>query len=384
MKTRFIYLTFLIFSLSTNLFAQKTAPSIKFTSLTYDYGVIKEEEGKKECTFEFTNNGNNDLLITNVRASCGCTTSDYSKTPVKPGKKGYVKATYDPANRPGEFNKSLTVVTNDPNNENITLFIKGNVTPKPKTKFDEYPLEQGRLRFVSNHLSLYLTNTQTKTDTFRLYNPSDTIMEFAFESVPPHITMIKAVPEKLKPQKEGMIIFTYDASKKNDFGYIYDRINLKTNDEKQKDKILYISANITEDFSALSEEDMKNAPVITIDNELYKFDNVNMGDLVEHNFVVTNNGKTPLLIRKVKASCGCTATSPEKTNLAPGESTNIKASFNTAGRKGNQNKTITVITNDPKKSSITLTITGTVLEKVEDIKGNPSQGQGSGTIYKAN
>ncbi len=383
MKTRIAYLSIVLFTLSTNIFAQKT-PTIKFTSLTFDYGILKEEDGKKECTFEFTNAGNDDLLLTNVRASCGCTTSDFTRTPVKPGKKGYVKATYDPANRPGVFNKSLTVVTNDPNNENITIFIKGDVTPKPKTKLDEYPLEQGRLRFVTNHLSLYLTNAQTKTDTFRIYNNSNVVMEFNFESVPAHITSIKAVPEKLKPLKEGVIIISYDAAKKNDFGYIYDRINMKTNDTSLTDKILYISANISEDFSAYSEEDMKNAPVITIDNELFKFENAVMGDLVEHNFVVTNNGKTPLIIRKVKASCGCTATSPEKTNLAPGESTNIKTSFNTAGRKGNQTKTITVITNDPKKSSITLTITGNVLEKVEDVKGDPSQGQGSGTIYKAN
>ena len=81
---------------------------------------------------------------------------------------------------------------------------------------------------------------------------------------------------------------------------------------------------------------------------------------VDHNFVVKNIGKSNLIIRKVKASCGCTATNPEKTVLAPGESTNIKTTFNSKGKSGRQNKSVTVVTNDPKSTSTMLRLTGNV------------------------
>ena len=62
-----------------------------------------------------------------MQASCGCTTPDWSKEPIAPGKKGFVKASYNPAGRPGNFNKSVTVTSNQGTQ---VLYIKGQVVPK--------------------------------------------------------------------------------------------------------------------------------------------------------------------------------------------------------------------------------------------------------------
>ncbi|MGI6320625.1 MAG: DUF1573 domain-containing protein [Bacteroidales bacterium] len=381
MKTKIFFLQILVLTIISTAIAQNEA-KIKFTSLTYDFGNIKEEDGVKEGKFEFTNEGVEDLKILNIKASCGCTTSDYTKTPVKKGKKGFIKASYNPAGRPGPFHKTLSVTTNDPASPNVTIFIKGYVEPRPKTKDDEYPITQAQLKFITNHKSLRLTTKETKIDTFMVYNPTDKDLEIAFSFVPPHIGSLKMVPEKLKPKAEGFIVFTYDASKKNEYGYVYDRVSFETN--KEAKGMMYISANIDEDFSWMTEIDRLNAPKIHVDNEKFVFEAVEMGQIVNHNFVITNNGKDPLIIRKVKASCGCTATTPEKTTLQAGESTNIKTAFNTSGRKGNQYKSINVITNDPERSNITLSVSGMVLEKVDEIKGDASKGEGSIKIYQSN
>lgn len=380
MRTPFI-LVLLTMLINTSIIAQQ-APSIKFDNLTHDYGMMKEEDGRQECTFVFTNTGNADLQITDVRASCGCTTSDYTKEAVKPGKKGFVKAIYDPANRPGPFHKSITVTTNDPKNQVVSLFIKGDVTPRQRTILDEYPLAQGRLRFKTNHANLRLTNTQIYTDTIRMYNNSDTALEMTVDRIPPHITRLEILPQTISPKKEGIIVYTYDAEKKNDYGYVYDRINFTTNDPDMPIKNIFISATINEDFSKLTAEQLKNAPEAHFDSEMFKFENLNMGEVVKHDFILTNKGKSKLVIRKIKAACGCTAIHPEKMELEPGESTKIGASFNSSGRSGNQSKTVTITTNDPNRSTIVLTISGNVLEKVEEIKGNPAKGEGGGTIYK--
>ncbi|MEW5676106.1 DUF1573 domain-containing protein [Flavobacterium enshiense] len=65
----------------------------------------------KVIEFEFKNTGKTPVIITNVRPSCGCTASDYTKEPIAPGKSGVIKAIYNAAAK-GPFNKTVTVTTN--------------------------------------------------------------------------------------------------------------------------------------------------------------------------------------------------------------------------------------------------------------------------------
>ncbi len=111
--------------------AAQNAPEITFGKLVHDFGTFPEESGKVSYTFEFTNTGKSDVIVMNVSASCGCTTPDWTKSPVKPGEKGIVEATYNPAGRPGAFTKDITVTTNQ---GNIVLKIKGEVIPKIQNK----------------------------------------------------------------------------------------------------------------------------------------------------------------------------------------------------------------------------------------------------------
>ncbi len=94
----------------------------------------------------------------------------------------------------------------------------------------------------------------------------------------------------------------------------------------------------------------------------YDWGEVSRGDHVKYNFVVSNVGGDLLKIEDVRASCGCTAAKPEKSDLAPGESTNINVDFNSTGRSGRQTKYITVKTNDPDKPEIRFKFTGVVVD----------------------
>ncbi len=79
----------------------------KFTSETVNLGNIKVGN-PVTATFTFTNIGKEDLIIENVTPGCGCTKSDYTKEPIKPGKTGTITATYNAA-AVGNFNKSVYV-----------------------------------------------------------------------------------------------------------------------------------------------------------------------------------------------------------------------------------------------------------------------------------
>lgn len=90
----------------------------------YDFGKIPV--GKPAThQFQFTNRGNEPLLITAVKASCGCTIAEYSEDPIEPGSHGYVKATYNAAN-PGVFTKTVTITANT-REGTVLLTLKGEV-----------------------------------------------------------------------------------------------------------------------------------------------------------------------------------------------------------------------------------------------------------------
>ena len=77
--------------------------------------------------FSFTNNTKETIIITSVKPACGCTAANYTKTPIKPGEKGMVAATFNAAS-PAPFQKSVTVMTNEGGAEAIkTLSFKGKV-----------------------------------------------------------------------------------------------------------------------------------------------------------------------------------------------------------------------------------------------------------------
>lgn len=93
---------------------------------THDFGEIKEADGKIAHTFTISNTGDAPLVITRVIASCGCTTPEWTKEPIAAGKTGSITITFDPANRPGPFAKTISVYSNGKTGSFI-LTIRGEV-----------------------------------------------------------------------------------------------------------------------------------------------------------------------------------------------------------------------------------------------------------------
>jgi hypothetical protein len=131
MKKSFVVIIMLfIATLSIQAQEKPAVPqdSIIFESTTHDYGTIVQG-GDGNCEFKFTNKGKAPIILNNVQASCGCTTPEWTRTPVNPGEKGTIKVTYN-TNNMGSFTKSITVSSNAKNSP-VVLFIKGLVNPKP-------------------------------------------------------------------------------------------------------------------------------------------------------------------------------------------------------------------------------------------------------------
>lgn len=101
-----------------------SAQTISFDNTVLDYGTIKPgSDGNR--VFVVKNTGDKPLIISNVKPSCGCTTPEWSKEPILPGKTGQIKVHYNTT--PGSFQKMIEVFTNDPVNSRSVIHIKGNV-----------------------------------------------------------------------------------------------------------------------------------------------------------------------------------------------------------------------------------------------------------------
>ena len=103
---KYIITLVLFFSLALSATAQ---PKIVFKKMAHDYGSVDEDSGLAESIFEFTNTGNEPLILNNVSASCGCTTPEWTRTPIAPNATGSIKVSYNPKNRPGAFSKNVNV-----------------------------------------------------------------------------------------------------------------------------------------------------------------------------------------------------------------------------------------------------------------------------------
>ena len=103
-----------------------------------------------------------------------------------------------------------------------------------------------------------------------------------------------------------------------------------------------------------------NGPQINFAKSKHDFGEVNQGEKVQYDFLYVNTGSGPLVISDVKTTCGCTAPNWSREALAPGDSAKLKVVFSSVGKRGMQNKVITIYSNavnNPER----VTLTGNVL-----------------------
>ena len=366
MKTYLSLISLLIFSVALN--AQYAQTQMKVSETEHDFGKFKEEAGRQTYNFIVTNTGTDPLVIQNVVASCGCTTPDWTKQPIPAGGTGKVTAIYDPKDRPGIFNKTLSVYSNS-KPEVVVLVIKGEVIPHEKTIEELFTFGVGAVRFESNHMAFTnVMKTEKKIRVMQVINTSDAPVKVGFSGLPAHL-LLTANPETLKPNQKGIVEGTYDATKNAGWGNVNDMVKIVLNGVTQENVYYYVSANLVEDFTSLSREDLQNAPVFKVASTTFDLGKIKGNTQNEVEFKFTNGGKNDLIIRYVRASCGCTAVQQgnQGVGIKAGQSSSIKATFNSGSYKGKVTKAIYVYTNDPKNSEVVMMINAEV-EQPEAVK----------------
>lgn len=123
------------------MLGQFTGPKLTVERIDHDFGKILDE-ANVHTTFKFTNSGDAPLVITQVKGSCSCTVGSLEKTEYAPGESGELTVTFDPRNRRGVQQRTVTVLSNDPVNPSFNINVTANVRPAididpPMARFGE-------------------------------------------------------------------------------------------------------------------------------------------------------------------------------------------------------------------------------------------------------
>ncbi|GAB3867484.1 hypothetical protein GCM10028824_09970 [Hymenobacter segetis] len=223
---------------------------MQFSTDNHDFGNVPEGT-MATYEFKFKNTGNQPVVIANVQASCGCTTPDWTKTPVLPGKMGVIKAMYSSAGRPGVFNKTVTVTSNATEASKV-LSIKGTVLTKDQIKPTLTPAQLA----ASPHLVLdrsahdfgKMEAGQQPTARFTVKNTGKTELVLGALSSGCYCVGYKNNPAPIAPGQSEVVELLYS---QRQLGQVSDAVTISSNDVSGDAKIT-LKANIVRDLSGNS------------------------------------------------------------------------------------------------------------------------------------
>lgn len=354
--------SFLLICLLCSLVAMSQKAAISFEEKTHDFGKVNEEDGKITHVFNFTNKGISPLVISRVQASCGCTTPVWTKEPVEPGKKGTITVTYNPTGRPGNFTKTITVYSNAID-EQMVLTIHGEVIPKATDENAAYPVVLGLLHAKSKVIQMNnVDKGKTQSRVLDVKNTSNIPLKPTIENLPAYLS-VTVSPEVLKPDEEGKITFSFNSKNCSQWGPISDDVYVLLNGQKKysEEYKLIVVGNVVEDFSKLTLDQKRKAPILEIPVRSLNLGTLKEGAKRVGKFKVENKGQSALEIRRIINNSKELAVRSGKQSVSGGRSSDIIVNLSTKNlSEGDYKKSFTIQTNDPENSFIILILSWNV------------------------
>ena len=325
-------------------------PVITFTKTEHDFGKINEADGRVSTVFEFKNEGMAPLVLSNVRASCGCTTPTWTKEPVEPGQTGSITVTYNPNGRPGRFQKTITITSNA-TEATKRVYIKGEVIPKQAKQENQFKIAVGELNMKSTTLEMGdIKKGDTRTAELEYTNlkAEEHKVELAVSAADAYLVNQATLPT-IKNKEVGKFVFVLDSKATKLYGPVEAAAYVVIDGKKVIDAAhkLTVKANIVEDFSQLTVEQKQQAPIIELAAE-QNVGKIAAGKVHKFLFPVKNSGVNALEIRRVYSTDKALNFKTPKA-IKSGKKGFINVEINAKDLKaGTYSREVVVITNDYK------------------------------------
>ncbi|MES2386954.1 MAG: DUF1573 domain-containing protein [Bacteroidota bacterium] len=251
MKTRGYKSLFLTLSAALFFSAACMAQGVlKFDNESHDFGEVNEGD-QAQYEYKFTNTGDKPVILSNVQASCGCTTPSWTKDPVLPGKTGVITASYNSSGRPGPFTKTVTVTSNATNSP-LQLTFRGmvlkkseivNYTPEELKKSSKLTLDRELVQLGK------IEKDRKNTTRVNVSNKGESTLEITEVQSGSNSTQYVLGKTSVAPGESTTLDLTFTPRNK---GALTENIYITTNDKIKRVHKVQLTANVVESVAAQS------------------------------------------------------------------------------------------------------------------------------------
>ncbi len=321
-----------------------------FDSTEYDFGTIEEEGGVVRCRFRAVNRGTKPVVLLDVVTTCGCTVPTFTKKPVRPGDETVIEAAYDPAGRPGIFDRSLYLY--GPDRERLgVLTIRGTVRPRRRSIEERYPVAacDGVRLSASLATFTYIYVGSPMPAALAVVNTADRPRTLELRPRNASGLLTLDYPRRLEAGERSAINLQYDIDPAAPhYGSVRDALELWI-DGRRCDEVLLVAHGVAVDrpTAALLAAPPKAEP----SDAVLRFGTVARDAApVRLPLTIRNTGRSDLWLRAAECGAPFTTTLRPGTRIAPGESLTGEVTFDPAQADyGLATTRLLLVTNDPEQ-----------------------------------
>jgi len=342
-------------TLIATVFTPSNAQRITATHEVIDCGSVLYE-APVTAKFDLKNKGN-DLVITDVRTSCGCVAAEWPRKTIARGDSFAISVAYD-ARQLGHFEKEVAVFSNASERPFI-LRMKGIVVDKIVDFTGKYDYAIGSVRTDKNDIEFDNVNSGDQpVQRIHIINSGSAPVSPVIMHLP---SWLKATvsPTTIAPGRAGVATVTLDSHKLHDFGLTQSSVYLGMypGDKVSPDKEITVSAVLLPGFGNMSETQKLNAPVLSLSAESLNLGTFSNKQQLSGTIIITNKGKSRLEISSLQMFTTGLRIKLNKTRIQPGEQAKLKVTaYKKQLRNARSKPRVLMITNDPKHSKVTINI----------------------------
>mgnify|MGYP002521882260 FL=1 len=366
MMTRKIFALYTLFSFSLVAFGQiktdgvgaEIDGKVRLSEVVHDFGDVVTKQGPLTCTFTVENISSAPIAIYNVASSCGCTDVTWTREPIRPGAKGFVKATYTNDEGPYPFDKTLTAYISGLRKP-VVLRLRGVAHDKKLSLRELYPIDLGGLGFRSTDLNAgNLSQGGQRGDAVRVANLTSAPVRVSFYDVTSGLSM-HIEPNPVPAGGESLLSYVVTADRARWGENFYTAVPVVNGKPCGR---LKVRAFTKEDFSSLTPAQKEAAPCPVFSSSAVDIGNVRRGTMATATFDYRNTGESAFHIYKVDTDSNAVSLSGRLEDTPSGGEGSLSFGIDTGMLpEGDAEVVILLTTNSAIRPVISLYINGNVI-----------------------
>ena len=328
--------------------AQAVGPKLVFEAPEWDFGTVGEADGPVTHCFEARNEGDAPEVILEAVSGCGCTKPRFSRQPVRPGERTTVEVSFHPAGQSGAVSKRVTLFGSR-GQVVARLLIRGQVTPRPRTVAERFPVEVGGGVRLTNNFLPFGTIPQGRVVETAVGVVNDAAAPRRIRWVPrtPGGWLTLSAPESLAPGEEGEVRVRFLVPAGSDgYGTVEEIFDIEVDGVRQP--ALFTCCSTVVDAPLQQPE----RPEAHLEPPVVRFGDVSRrrGSRAEASAELANRGDAPLHVRAVELPDGVTCTLAAGDTVAPGAAKRIGLTLlGDRFEPGVMAEKVLIVVNDPAR-----------------------------------